>query len=525
MKTRLLLIGIVAMIFSFSSAKAQGAGDLYTGFNGTGYYMQDFYNNIDVINDIAVQEDNKIVAVGVSFTAAWSVEVNIIRVMPDGLPDVDFGTIGVVNYAPPVTGYYEAHAITAIIKDDGKILVAGGVLNENFIFDFLMIQLNPDGSFDSDFGVNGISTISINQSASLAMDIAIDDNGKILLTGTVANAEGMDTPAVVRINANGTLDTSFGNNGVAQVPVIHYDNDFSSIYIQPDGKILASGHISIESSTPFLYYFAALVVRFNADGSFDNTFGTDGIVVHNQNGWDDEFYGMDLNDDGEIICGGFTKTWEDTFDMFMMKFDTDGHPVPDFGDNGVVILRKQPYNVIYDLVVQSDNKILTCGTIGQFGPGDTDFALVRFLQNGELDTSFGNDGIVITDFFGEQDEANSLALAGNNKIYVGGKSLNSAGNNRDFTIACYVNDISTSLSLPVGPREISVYPNPASGFFNIDDCKNAGMRLFSIDGKLQYSATISQEQFRLDISNLPKGLYTLVINTESDVKSTKVVVE
>ena len=51
------------------------------------------------------------------------------------------------------------------------------------------------------------------------------------------------------------------------------------------------------------------------------------------------------------------------------------------------------------------------------------------------------------------------------------------------------------------------------------------MRLFSIDGKLQYSATISQEQFRLDISNLPKGLYTLVINTESDVKSTKVVVE
>ena len=132
---------MIALIFSISSAKAQDAGDLYTGFNGTGYYMQDFYSNTDVINDIALQEDHKIVAVGISFTAAWNVEVNIIRVMPDGLPDVDFGTIGAVNYAPPVTGYYEAHAMTVCIKDDGKILVAGGVLNESFQFDFLMIHI------------------------------------------------------------------------------------------------------------------------------------------------------------------------------------------------------------------------------------------------------------------------------------------------------------------------------------------------------------------------------------------------
>jgi uncharacterized delta-60 repeat protein len=248
-------------------------------------------------------------------------------------------------------------------------------------------------------------------------------------------------------------------------------------------------------------------------------------VVHNQNGLDDEFFGMDLNDDGEIICGGFSKTWEDTFDMFMMKFDANGNPVPDFGDNGVVLLRQQPYNVIYDLVVQSDNKILACGTIGQFGPGDTDFALVRFLQNGELDTSFGNGGIVITDFFGEQDEANSLALAGNDKIYVGGKSLNSAGTNRDFTIACYVNDIATEVSSPVGYQMVSVYPNPASGFMNVDNCKGSALSLYSMEGKLQYSATIGQEQFRVDVSNLPKGIYAVVITGESGIKSSKVVVD
>lgn len=523
MKTRLLLISMIAVIFSISSAKAQDAGDLYTGFNGTGYYMQDFYSNTDVINDIALQDDHKVVAVGISFTAAWNVEVNIIRVMPDGIPDVDFGIIGVVNYAPPVTGYYEAHAMTVCIKDDGKILVAGGVLNESFQFDFLMIQLNPDGSFDSDFGINGISIVNINQFGTLAQDMVIDDNGKILLAGTVGNSDFMNTPAVVRINEDGSLDETFGDNGVAQLSVVSSDNEFTSISLQPDGKILASGHISLEKE-PGIYYFAALVARFNTDGSLDNTFGTDGKVVYDLNGLDDEFFGMDLNADGEIICGGFTNVMWESFDMFVMKLDTDGIPVSDFGDNGVVILHKEPYNVIYDLVVQPDSKILVCGSIGDFAPGNNNFALVRFLEDGTLDGSFGTGGVVVTDFFGEQDEANAMLLDGNDKIFVGGKSLNPNGTSRDFTIAAYVNDIFTSVSPLVDSQIVSVYPNPTSGFLTIENCKSAEMSLYSIDGKLQYSATISQEQFRLDVSNLPKGIYALVINGNSGVKSTKVVV-
>jgi uncharacterized delta-60 repeat protein len=524
MKTRLLLISIVAVIFSLSSAKAQNAGELYTGFNGTGYYMQDFYSNIDVINDVALQEDHKIVAAGVSFTAAWNVEVNIVRVDPEGNLDVNFGTNGAVNYAPPVTGYYEAHAMSVCIKDDGKILVAGGVLNESFQFDFLLIQLNPDGSFDADFGTNGISIVSVNQFGTMAQDMVIDGDGKILLAGTVGNADFMNTPAVVRINTDGSLDETFGNMGVAQLPVVGSDNEFSSICLQPDGKILASGHISLERE-PWVYYFAALVARFNADGSLDNTFGTDGTVVHNQNDQDDEFFGMDLNADGEIICGGFTNVMWETFDMFMMKFDVNGNPVADFGDNGVVTFNKEPYNVIYDLLVQSDNKILVCGSIGDFAPGNNDFALVRFLENGDLDNSFGNYGYVLNDFFGEQDEINSLALDGNDKIYVGGKSLNSNGTNRDFTIACYVNDISTSVSSSPDSREVNAYPNPASDYLNIDNCIGSEVSVYSTDGKLQYSAVISNEHFRIDVSNMHKGIYAVVISGEAGITSTKVVVD
>ena len=268
-----------------------------------------------------------------------------------------------------------------------------------------------------------------------------------------------------------------------------------------------------------------MVARFNADGSLDNTFGTDGTVVHNQNDLDDEFFGMDLNADGEIICGGFTNVMWETFDMFMMKFDVNGNPVADFGDNGVVTFNKEPYNVIYDLLVQSDNKIPVCGSIGDFAPGNNDFALVRFLENGDLDNSFGNYGYVLNDFFGEQDEINSLALDGNDKIYVGGKSLNSNGTNRDFTIACYVNDISTSVSSSPDFREVNAYPNPASDYLNIDNCIGSEVSVYSTDGKLQYSAVISNEHFRIDVSNMHKGIYAVVISGEAGITSTKVVVD
>ena len=524
MKTRLLLISIVALIFVLPSAKAQHAGDLYTGFNETGYYMQDFYANTDVINDIALQDDNKVVAVGVSFTAAWNVEVNIIRVTPQGDPDVDFGSNGVVNYAPSVSGYYEAHAMAVCVKDDGKILVAGGVLNESFQFDFLLIQLNPDGSFDADFGTNGISIVSVNQFGTLAEDIVIDGDGKILLAGMVGNADFMNTPAVVRINAGGSLDETFGNMGVAQLPVVGSDNEFSSICLQPDGKILSSGHISVEVE-PGVYRFAALVARFNPDGTLDDTFGTDGTVVHNQNDLDDEFFGMDLNADGDIICGGFTNVMWESFDMFLMKFDVNGNSVADFGENGIVTLYKEPYNVINDLVVQSDGKILVAGSIGDFAPGNNDFALVRFLENGALDGSFGAGGVVTNDFFGEQDEANALILDGNDRIYLGGKSLNSTGTVRDFTIACYVNDISTSVAPSPDLQKVFTYPNPVSDYLNIDNCLGSQICVYSTDGRLHYSAVINRDHFQIDVSDLPEGVYAVVVTGDAGTTSTKVVVD
>ncbi len=97
---RLLSIGLALFVSGISMLKAQTAGILDPGFNGTGYVRIDFNGNTDVINDIAIQPDQKIVAAGVAFTPAWNVEVKIIRLLPDGNLDPDFGTGGIVTYTP-----------------------------------------------------------------------------------------------------------------------------------------------------------------------------------------------------------------------------------------------------------------------------------------------------------------------------------------------------------------------------------------------------------------------------------------
>jgi uncharacterized delta-60 repeat protein len=517
MKTRLLLLAVFLMNSSISSVIAQNAGDLNPDFNGTGVFTKDFYGNSDIINDIAVQHDQKIVSVGVAFTPEWNIDIKIIRVLPEGTLDPDFGEAGVVTYNSGATGYYETHAMAVYIKDDGKILVAGGQLDEAFRLQMLLIQLNPDGSFDPDFGNNGVSVEPVSPNGSLAQDITLNEDGQILVAGTVADANFNDTPAIVRFNDNGSLDATFGNNSIAQVPVVATDNEFTSICLQTDGKILASGHLAVESE-PGVWYYVALVARFLPTGEVDADFGENGIVTYNLNGNDDEFFGMALTTDKQIVCGGFTSILNVGFDMFMMKFDSTGNVVTDFGDNGIVTLHKDVYNVIYDLLLQPDNKILVCGSVGEFAPGNNDWALVRYLENGQLDASFGTNGAVITDFFGEQDEAQSLALAGNERIYAGGKTLNSATTSRDFTIACYLNDLNTSITHTAGFQTASFYPNPAKENLHVINnssklCNDLNYRITDLYGRTvkQGILNAADKESVIAINSFPPAVYLIRI--------------
>ena len=502
MKKLFTILGLAVLISSFNSVSAQHAGDLDLTFNGTGYFRYDFYGNTDVINDIAVQTDRKTVSVGVAFTAAWNVDLKVIRLNEDGTLDATFGDAGVVTYAPDGMTYYEAHAMAVTMLTDGKILVAGGVLTQGGNLNVLLIKLNADGSFDDTFGINGISQTALVNGNSIAYDVAIEQDGKILIAGQSDNADFRHAPTVARFNSDGSLDLTFATDGFTQLQVASSDNEYSSICLQSDGKIVVSGHFASSS-----WVYVTLIARYNTDGSLDSTFGTNGTAMVNLNDFDDEFFGMGINSNNEIIVGGFTIGMT-SYDMVLMKYDQAGTLVTSFGDNGKVVYNPNntTYNVTHDLVIQADDKIVAVGSSGDAAPNNNDWIILRFNDDGSLDNTFGTDGATTTEFFGEQDEVNAVALDGNDNIYVGGKTLNSSVGVRDFTVARYTNDLHVGIKRP-GQSEFTI-SQTGNGIFKIYTTANAEIiEVYNVMGVNAGNYDLQSGVYNIDLSSKPAGVY------------------
>ncbi len=209
------------------------------------------------IASIAIQSDGKIVAGGNA-----GADFAIGRYNSDGSPDLSFGQGGKLTY--DFFGL-EDKIYSVAVQQDGKIIVAGTILtapicsNCDYKAESVLVQYNSDGSLDHSFGEDGKIT-------TLGNIIALQDNGKILVAGTTWN--GIDNDVVLtRYNSNGSLDLSFNRDGKA-IADFGYDDVFSSLAIQSDGKILLTawtGGQIFENSGDFA------LARYNIDGSLDYT--------------------------------------------------------------------------------------------------------------------------------------------------------------------------------------------------------------------------------------------------------------
>src|SRR6266576_4089512 len=209
-----------------------------------------------------------------------------------------------------------------------------------------------DGDLDPTFGTDGKVLTDFDHSTDIAHAVAIQADGKLVVVGTTYQDNDFSNEdfAVARYNPDGTLDKTFGVGGKVQTDFPVLAAVASSVVIQPDGKIVVAG-----GAFP-LFTFAGdfKVVRYNSNGSLDTSFGNGGIV---------------------------TTTFPEG-------------------------------SYAFDVALQADGKILAAGTVFvDFNPGDisdTDFALARYNSDGSLDTTFGNSGMVMTDFLGLEDDAFSV---------------------------------------------------------------------------------------------------------------------
>jgi uncharacterized delta-60 repeat protein len=196
------------------------------------------------------------------------------------------------------------------------------------------------------------------------------------------------------IYAAGILDSNFGNGGKVNFGFAASSDNFArAAALQPDGKIVLAGTTGPSGQSDGFRNFA--VARLNADGTLDITFGSGGLVATDFNNDEDGASAIAIQPDGKIIVGGFRKTIQSNSSAFALaRYNADGSLDTTFSGGKVVTdFEESVSEGIAHLLIQPDGKIIAVGSyIGNFPSPPAQIALVRYNTNGTLDSSFGNNG-------------------------------------------------------------------------------------------------------------------------------------
>ena len=333
--------------------------------------------------------------------------------------DPNFGDNGVALANFPDNAY----AYDVAIDADGKIVVAGVTFtpSENSSSesegDFAIVRYNADGSLDASFGEDGKVATDFGGAES-AEAITVDENGKILVAGYIQASTSAGF-ALARYNTDGSLDGSFGNRGRT---VVEGYGVTPELAIDSDGKILLAADFAL--------------LRLNADGSLDTSFGSSGVAYTITYA---DIAALALTPDGKIIlAGGIYESGSSALDFIVSRYNADGSPDKNFGKDGVATTDFGGDDFAYALSIDRAGKIV----VGGYTTNNVDFALVRYNTDGSLDTSFGENGKVTTDF-DTYGIIYALALDKSNNLLAAGY------NNGDFGVARYKPDGSLDTSFGV----------------------------------------------------------------------------
>jgi uncharacterized delta-60 repeat protein len=346
----------------FALARYNEDGFLDETFDGDGKLTMPIGEFSDA-NSVAIQGDGKIVVAGSSFG------FTIARFNSDGSPDTTFDGDG--QLATPM-GVYGSYLNALAIQGDGKIVAVGSVYN-GLDHDFALARYNFDGSPDMTFDGDGTLTIPLLSSSDAAYGVAIQGDGKIVVTGTSSY-----NLALLRFNTDGSPDTTFDGDGKLTAPI---GFEGASVAIQGDGKIVVAGTITVVGSgTDFT------LARFNSDGSPDMTFDGDGNLT-TAGVMTEIANSVALQGDGEIVVAGYAYN-SSSFGFAVARYNSDGSPDATFDDDGKLsteLARTEYYYGSSGLVIQGDGKIIVAGS--SWNGTDYDFALARYMADGSLDAA------------------------------------------------------------------------------------------------------------------------------------------
>ncbi len=287
------------------------------------------------------------------------------------------------------------------------------------------------GNLDATFSTAGIVATAIGTVNDVAQAVAIQADGKIVVAGYSFNGS-YDHFALVRYNPNGSRDNTFGVDGVVLTQVGPTYDQAYALAIQSDGKIVAVGYAGNGLNAD------VAVVRYNIDGSLDTTFDGDGRVMIDVAQGNDQGRSVAIQPDGKIVVAGYAFNGSNS-DIVLIRLEANGSRDYSFNGNsgfgyGVIQTRVgTASDTVTSVAIQPDGRIIVSGFYP--GPVSTDSFVVRYKTDGVLDTTFSGDGIATFAFSpSDVDEALAMALQPDGKIVITG-CIRGNGRLNDYLIA------------------------------------------------------------------------------------------
>ncbi len=457
---KLLLAGSTWQFASTSSnhdafvMRLNASGTLDRTFNSTGvsYIQASRYDDAKAMTLLA---DGKIVVSG-STNANFRSNVLVSRLNADGTLDSSFDFDGTAFQAISGFSTDTLGGETHLVQSDGSIIVAAGGRLMSFdssgayqassfvaVFGFQSIaslkttadqklmligtafsrfavgRLNTDRTYDTSFSGDGVAPISIGASDDVAGRSVILADGKVLVPST-----SQGTFAVTRFNADGTLDTSFSQDGKLTIPL---GNQFVSarataVAVQPDGRMIVVGQASQMATISTIQFVDSdfAMVRLNQDGTLDSTFGNGGVVITSLNGFASPSV-VKLQSNGRILVGGQGEGGY----LTVVRYLANGALDRSFSGDGIFSLVSPNVSSasVNDLVVQPDGKIVA---VGEQSPLVTrvypsNLVILRLNANGSLDRTFGTNGRITPASL--MRTATRVLLDNDGSIIVGGNAV------------------------------------------------------------------------------------------------------
>jgi uncharacterized delta-60 repeat protein len=366
--------------------------------------------------------------------------------------DLSFSSDGKVTTGYVGNSNEEARAVA--VQPDGKIVVVGNTSvggNNSQDHNWALMRYNANGSIDTSFGANGKVNTDFAGGDDEVSGLAIQPDGKIVVGGWALMFDY--NFAFARYLPNGLLDTSFGGDG--KVGINLYGSDFAyGLAIQSDGKIVFVG--GAFSTSDFVDHF--VVGRLNSNGSLDTTFAGDGIVATDFGG-NPVGTGVLAQPDGKIVACGYHYSATTDYDFILARYNSNGSLDNSFDGNGMLSTDfNGRANMAKKIVRTSNGKYVVAGTWYDDNLG-FELALARYNSNGGLDTTFSGDGKLVTDLLPLfDDEAGGLVVTPTGEIVATCYAQNYLDNHDpSFTLVRFLNNGSPDLKFGTGGRVITVF--------------------------------------------------------------------